>query len=145
MYTTYNTNYTNHKKTYKKNTKPKSKSKIKLFFEKLINNEIDKIKQETNMPKEKIIAILNKALETKIWTLILNKHEETEFRSVSKRNYDMYKDVATLNTYGEFNSEHHNAKLLCEVLRQQGIKPPITVLIRKENNKIKIKIRRYSN
>lgn len=131
----------------KSKSKPKttnSESKIKKFLEDLINKEIDSLQQKYNTNRRLIIQALNIILEKRRWIITLSPEEERQFLSITDRNYNLYKDVATLTKDGDYTSEHYNAKLVCEILRKLGITPPIRVTIRKEGGKLKIKISRRS-
>ena len=124
-------------KVEKINDKKKSKSRIKAFFNKFINNALDQFKVQLEIKSnEEFLKTINEILTNDIISLELEQNEIEEFQTVTKRNYHRYNDMTTLNVDGSFSTKRYNAQLLAEVLNEHGIELPIRVYIQSSNGKI---------
>ena len=114
----------------KSNGKSIRTSKIKEYFDKLINQFLNNIKEQLNIKEtDDIIEILNNYLETNTIIIELDDKEFQEFKQYSRRNYYVYSDTCTLLTTGKYTTQWNNPRQLINVLHEKGIKVPIKVNI----------------
>jgi len=128
----------------KSNGKSIRTSKIKEYFDKLINQFLNNIKEQLNIKEtDDIIEILNNYLETNTIIIELDDKEFQEFKQYSRRNYYVYSDTCTLLESGKYTTQWNNPRQLISVLLEKGIKAPIKVNIgANRQGKLYIKITR---
>jgi len=113
------------KKQYKRG------SRIRAFFEKIIDKAFEQGTKENGFKsKQEFIEALNEILTNSKVTITLSEEEQQEFQTVTRRDYRRYTDMTTLLENGTFTTNRYNAQILAEVLRDFGIKPPIRVYIK---------------
>ena len=110
-----------------------NKSKIKPFFDKIVNDFIVQMKQQieeqnATIEQNEFINILNDYLKDNTIILTLDKDEQTEFEQITRRNYKENTEYGTLYTSGKL-TPMNNPKQLIRTLTEVGIKPPIRVSI----------------
>jgi len=117
-----------------KTTCYKKKSRIKAFFDKLLDKFIEQHKERVkqqypDITDEQFIELLNEILRDKVIIITLDDEEMEEFRKISKRNYLVYTDTCTLLENGKFTTIWNGPRQFILALLDKGIKPPIRVRI----------------
>jgi len=112
-----------------------NKSKVKTFFDKIINDFIVQIKrqieeeQNTVIEQDEFIDVLNNYLENNVIVLTLDKNEQAEFERLTRRNYKENTDYGVLYTTGKLSAQMNNPKQLIRTLTEVGIQAPLKVSI----------------
>lgn len=113
----------------------KRTSKIKRFFDKLLDKFLKQLKEELKDKVEvkddkQLIELINEftAQNRKI-VIALDKEETTEFRKISRRDYLSNTDTCTLLENGKWTTSMNGPKQFIKALLDKGIKPPIKASI----------------
>ena len=117
-------------------------SKVKVYFDKLINQFLDNIKEQLNVEKtDDVVNTLNEFLEKNTIKIELNEKELEEFKKVSRRQYTRSGDSCKF-IEDDFTTDNNGPKQFISSLLDNGIKPPIWAKIYRENKTICIKFNR---